>query len=104
LQAKIGRTLAWKIPRQQQVEQIGGQQPAFDADSAVASVVARAGRAGAAGSDPSRESEEGWLPLALVTPQGSVAGSRAFRAPLRRDRLAVRGRGRGENKPKAHQP
>jgi hypothetical protein len=36
--------------------------------------------------------------------QGCVAGSRAFRAPLQRDRLAVGGRGRGEDKPKAIEP
>ncbi len=30
------------------------------------------------------------LPLSPPSPQGSVAGSRAFRAPLRRGRLAVR--------------
>jgi hypothetical protein len=33
--------------------------------------------------------------------QGCVAGSRAFRAPLQRDRLAVGGRGRGDDKPKS---
>ena len=31
----------------------------------------------------------GWLPLAPVAPQGFVAGSRAFRAPLQPDGLAV---------------
>src|SRR5271166_5042102 len=36
--------------------------------------------------------------------QGCVAGSRAFRAPLRRDRLAVGGQGRGEAKPMAIEP
>ena len=36
--------------------------------------------------------------------QGCVAGSRAFRAPFQRDRLAVGGRGRGEDKPKALEP
>ena len=36
--------------------------------------------------------------------QGFVAGSRAFRAPLQHDRLAVGGQGRGEEKPKARQP
>jgi hypothetical protein len=36
--------------------------------------------------------------------QGCVAGSRAFRAPLQRDRLAVGGQGRGEAKPKAIEP
>jgi hypothetical protein len=35
---------------------------------------------------------------------GSSRGSRAFRAPLQRDRLAVDGQGRGEEKPKARQP
>jgi hypothetical protein len=33
--------------------------------------------------------------------KGSSLGSRAFRAPLQRDRLAVDGQGRGEEKPKA---
>ena len=36
--------------------------------------------------------------------KGSSRGSRAFRAPLQRDRLAVGGQGRGEEKPKARQP
>ncbi len=36
--------------------------------------------------------------------KGFVAGSRAFRAPLQRDRLAVGGRGRGEDKSKAIEP
>ena len=36
--------------------------------------------------------------------QGCVAGSRAFRAPLQRDRLAVVGQGRGEDNPKAIEP
>ena len=36
--------------------------------------------------------------------KGSSRGSRAFRAPLQRDRLAVDGQGRGEEKPKARQP
>src|SRR5260370_1648627 len=34
----------------------------------------------------------------------SPRGSRAFRAPLQRGRLAVDGQGRGEEKPKARQP
>ena len=47
----------------------------------------------------------GWLPLrARPRRQGCVAGSRAFRAPLQRDRLAVGGQGRGEAKPKAIEP
>ena len=33
--------------------------------------------------------------------KGSSRGSRAFRAPLQHDRLAVRGQGRGEERPKA---
>ena len=33
--------------------------------------------------------------------KGSSRGSRAFRAPLQRDRLAVDGQGRGEEKPEA---
>jgi hypothetical protein len=36
--------------------------------------------------------------------KGSSRGSRAFRAPLQRARLAVGGQGRGEEKPKARQP
>jgi hypothetical protein len=36
--------------------------------------------------------------------KGSSRGSRAFRAPLQRARLAVGGQGRGEGKPKARQP
>ena len=36
--------------------------------------------------------------------KGSSRGSRAFRAPLQRDRLAVGGQGRGEEKPKARHP
>src|SRR5271154_5578971 len=36
--------------------------------------------------------------------KGSLRGSRAFRAPLQRARLAVDGQGRGEEKPKARQP
>ena len=36
--------------------------------------------------------------------KGSSRGSRAFRAPLQHDRLAVGGQGRGEKKPKARQP
>jgi hypothetical protein len=36
--------------------------------------------------------------------KGLSRGSRAFRAPLRRDRLAVCGQGRGEAKPRAEQP
>src|ERR1700677_830224 len=36
--------------------------------------------------------------------KGSSRGSRAFRAPLQHDRLAVGGQGRGEEKPKARQP
>ena len=36
--------------------------------------------------------------------KGSSLGSRAFRAPLQCDRLAVGGQGRGEEKPKARQP
>ena len=36
--------------------------------------------------------------------QGCVAGSRAFRAPLQRARLAVVGQGRGEDNPKAIEP
>jgi hypothetical protein len=36
--------------------------------------------------------------------KGSSRGSRAFRAPLQHARLAVRGEGRGEEKPKARQP
>src|SRR5271166_556547 len=36
--------------------------------------------------------------------QGFVAGSRAFRAPLLRGRLAVGGQGRGGDKPKAIEP
>jgi hypothetical protein len=36
--------------------------------------------------------------------KGSSRGSRAFRAPLQRDRLAVGGQGRGEDKPKTKQP
>jgi hypothetical protein len=36
--------------------------------------------------------------------KGSSRSSRAFRAPLQCDRLAVGGRGRGEEKPKARQP
>jgi Protein of unknown function (DUF3991)/Toprim-like len=36
--------------------------------------------------------------------KGSSRGSRAFRAPLQRDRLAVGGQGRGEEKLKARQP
>jgi hypothetical protein len=36
--------------------------------------------------------------------KGSSRGSRAFRAPLQRDRLAVGGQGKGEAKPKARQP
>jgi hypothetical protein len=39
--------------------------------------------------------ERGWLPLASVALQGFVEGSRAFRAPLQRDGLAVWGQGRG---------
>ena len=56
--------------------------------------------------EPSREKRRRgeWLPLAPFAPQGCVAGSRAFRAPLQRDRLAVGGRGRGEDKPKAIEP
>jgi Protein of unknown function (DUF3991)/Toprim-like len=36
--------------------------------------------------------------------KGSSRGSRAFRAPLQHDGLAVGGQGRGEEKPKARQP
>jgi len=36
--------------------------------------------------------------------KGSSRGSRAFRAPLQRARLAVGGQGRGKEKPKARQP
>ena len=36
--------------------------------------------------------------------KGCVAAFRAYRAPLQRDRLAVGGRGRGEDKPKAIEP
>ena len=36
--------------------------------------------------------------------KGSSRGSRAFRAPLQRDRLAAGGQGRGEEKLKARQP
>ena len=36
--------------------------------------------------------------------KGSSRGSRAFSAPLQRDRLAVGGQGRGKEKPKARQP
>jgi hypothetical protein len=36
--------------------------------------------------------------------KGSSRSSRAFRAPLQCDRLAVGGQGRGEEKPKAGQP
>src|ERR1700729_3201217 len=36
--------------------------------------------------------------------KGSSRGSRAFRAPLQRARLALGGQGRGEEKPKARQP
>src|SRR4029077_16733181 len=36
--------------------------------------------------------------------KGSSRGSRAIRAPLQRDPLAVGGQGRGEEKPKARQP
>jgi hypothetical protein len=60
----------------------------------------------AVAAEPSREKRRRgeWLPLAPFAPQGCVAGSRAFRAPLQRDRLAVGGRGRGEDKPKAIEP
>ena len=44
------------------------------------------------------------LPLAPVALQGFVASSRAFRAPLQPDGLAVWGQGRGENKRTAKQP
>src|ERR1700678_3608810 len=36
--------------------------------------------------------------------KGSSRGSRAFRAPLQHDRLAIGGQGRGKEKPKARQP
>jgi hypothetical protein len=60
-----------------------------------------------------RMNTEGWSwpgstegkPQELLTEQvpykGSSRGSRAFRAPLQRDRLAVDGQGRGEEKPEA---
>jgi hypothetical protein len=48
--------------------------------------------------------ERRWLPLAPVALQGLVAGSRAFRAPLQPDGLAVWRQGRGEDKPMAKQP
>jgi hypothetical protein len=52
-----------------------------------------------------REARE-WisLPLAPVGLQGFVASSRAFRAPLQPDGLAVWEQGRGANKPTARQP
>src|ERR1700733_11435676 len=61
-------------------------------------------RAIASEPSPDERRRKGWLPLAPAALQGFVASSRAFRAPLQRDRLAVGGQGRGEEKPKARQP
>ena len=60
----------------------------------------------AVAAEPSRENEGEGNGYRERGPrrQGFVAGSRAFRAPLQRGRLAVGGQGRGEDKPKAIEP